>query len=89
MKDPMHDRSRQTGQAKPTRITYAALKVSYLDPGEPSMPTLKIDGTDVMVVREDTGGFSAPMLNMFATYPTLEDLARSLIDSSPVFLARR
>jgi hypothetical protein len=33
--------------------------------------------------REETGGYSAPMLNMFATYTALEGLARSLIDTSP------
>jgi hypothetical protein len=53
------------------------------------MPRLTIDRTNILVVREETGSYSAPMLNMFATYPTLEELARSLIDISPVFLARR
>jgi hypothetical protein len=50
---------------------------------------VSVNGTDVMIRREETGGYSAPMLNMFSTYTTLEELTRSLIDTSPVFLAQR
>jgi hypothetical protein len=74
---------------RPKKLSYRAHKVTLLDPGEPAMPMLSVDGADIMVRREETGGYSAPMLNMFASYATLEDLARSLIDISPVFLAQR
>jgi hypothetical protein len=50
---------------------------------------MTIDGLDVMIRREETGGFSAPMLNMHAIFSSLDELARSLIDTSPVFIARR
>lgn len=73
----------------PRKFTYMSHEITVHEPGEPSMPTLSVDGDDIAVHREETGGYSAPMLNMFGTYPTLEDLARSLIDSSPVFLAKR
>jgi hypothetical protein len=76
--------------ARRRRLTYRGWKISLVDPGEDleAMPVLTIGTTDVMVRREETGQFSAPMLNMFATYPTVEELAKSLIDSSPVFLAQ-
>jgi hypothetical protein len=72
---------------RPERLTYRGHKIELLERPEPDMPTLSIDGAEVMVWREETGGYSAPMLNMFAIYPSLADLARSLIELSPVFLA--
>jgi hypothetical protein len=74
---------------QPRSMSYRGHDVIYHDPGEPAMPRVSIDGADLMIRREETGGYSAPMLNMFATYSTMEELARSLIDISPVFLARR
>ena len=68
-------------------FSYRGRQIMLLDPGEPDVPMLSVDGLDIMVRREETGGYSAPMLNMFATYSTLEELARQLIDISPVFLA--
>ncbi|MGH3717825.1 MAG: hypothetical protein ACRDRI_03105 [Pseudonocardiaceae bacterium] len=70
-------------------MSYRGHNVTCHDPGEPDMPMVSVDGADIMIRREETGGYSAPMLNMFATYATLGDLARSLIDTSPVFLAQR
>lgn len=71
------------------RLTYRGWKISLVDPGGDMevMPMLTIGPTEVMVRREETGGFSAPMLNMYAAYPTVEELAKSLIETSPVFLA--
>jgi hypothetical protein len=71
------------------RLTYRGWKISLVDPGDDMemMPALTIGATDVMVRREETGGFSAPMLNMYAAFPTVEELAKSLIETSPVFLA--
>ncbi len=74
---------------QPKSMSYRGHTVTFHDPGEPAMPMVSVDGTDIMVRREETGGYSAPMLNMFATYTTLEELTRSLIDTSPVFLAQR
>jgi hypothetical protein len=74
---------------EPKPFSYRGRQITLLDPGEPDMPMLSVDGLDIMVRREETGGYSAPMLNMFATYATLEELARQLIDISPVFLAQR
>jgi hypothetical protein len=74
---------------RPKKLSYGGHDVTVLDLGEPEMPMLSIDGKDIMVRREETGGYSAPMLNMFGSSPTLEDLARSLIETSPVFLAQR
>jgi hypothetical protein len=73
---------------EPKSFSYRGRRITSLDPGEPDMPMLSVDGLDIMVRREETGGYSAPMLNMFATYVTLEELARQLIDISPVFLAQ-
>ena len=87
-KEPAHSRPLEGGTPRPKRLTHRGHKIRLLDPGEPSMPMLSIDGHDIMVRREETGGYSAPMLNMFASYPSLEELARSLIDISPVFLAQ-
>ncbi len=72
------------------RLTYRGWKVSLVEPGDDMevMPVLAIGTTDVMVRREETGGFSAPMLNMYAAYPTVEELAKSLIETSPVFLTQ-
>jgi len=88
MTEPGPSGPREKATGRPKRLTHRGHKVRLHDPGEPSMPLLSIDGMDIMVRREETGGYSAPMLNMFATYPTLEELARSLIDISPVFLAQ-
>jgi hypothetical protein len=74
---------------QPKTISYRGRTATLHDPGEPEMPMVSVDGTDVMVRREETGGYSAPMLNMFSTYTTLDELTRSLIDTSPVFLAQR
>jgi hypothetical protein len=74
---------------QPKSFSYRDRQIKLLDPGDPDTPMLSVDGVDIMVRREETGGYSAPMLNMFATYATLEELARQLIDISPVFLARR
>src|SRR5215469_5485257 len=72
------------------RLTYRGWKISLVDPGDDMevMPALTIGTSDVMVRREETGGFSAPMLNMYAAYPTVEELAKSLIEISPVFLGQ-
>lgn len=73
-----------------TGFTYRDLDVVVHDPGpgtEP--PMLMIGGQEVMVRREETGGYSAPMHNMFASYTTLAELARDLVDLSPVFIAQR
>ena len=75
--------------SEPKSFSYRGRQITLLDPDEPDMPMLSVDGLDIMVRREDTGGYSAPMLNMHATYATLEELARQLIDISPVFLAQR
>jgi hypothetical protein len=87
--DRRRGKSSAESKMRPNKLTYRGHKVSWLDPGEPAMPMLSIGATKIMVRREETGGYSAPMLNMFGTYPTLEALARSLIDTSPVFLAQR
>lgn len=76
-----------SGKRGRKELSYRGHNIIVDDPGQQAMPMLSIDNKDVMVRREETGGYSAPMLNMFATYPTLEALARSLIDISPVFLA--
>lgn len=76
-------------ESRPTRFSHRGLEVDYDDPGVHDSPTMTIGGVDVMIRREETGGFSAPMLNMHATFGSLEELARNLIDTSPVFLARR
>jgi hypothetical protein len=80
---------RAKGRGRRRRLTYRGWKISLVEPGDDleMMPTLSIGTTDVMVRREETGGFSAPMLNMYAAYPTVEMLAKSLIETSPVFLA--
>jgi hypothetical protein len=82
-------RSSSGSRKQPKKFSYRGFEITVFDAGQPAMPQVSVDGTDIMVVREETGGFSAPMLNMFATYPSLEDLVRGLIDTSPVFLARR
>jgi hypothetical protein len=81
-------RAREGGRRR--RLTYRGWKISLVEPGDDMevMPMLTIGTTDVMVRREETGGFSAPMLNMYAAYPTVEELAKSLIETSPVFLAQ-
>lgn len=84
---PEHAPAEESGGGR-KRFTYQGRKVVIHDPGGGEMPMLSIDGTDVMVLREEIGGFSAPMLNMHAIYPTLDELARGLIVSSPVFLAK-
>ncbi len=87
--DSQRGKSSAESNIRPKKLTYRGHKVSVLDPGEPAMPMVSIDTTKIMVRREETGGYSAPMLNMFGTYSSLEELARSLIDTSPVFLAQR
>ncbi len=87
--DMKRDPSSKGDHKSRRRITYRGHKIALVDPDETEMPMVSVDGKEIMVRREETGGYSAPMLNMFATYPTLEDLARSLIDGSPVFLAQR
>ena len=46
------------------RFTYQGRKVLLNDPGGDATPMMTIDGTDVMIRREEGGGYSAPMLNM-------------------------
>jgi hypothetical protein len=73
-----------------TNFTYREMDVVVHEPvhgAEP--PMLMIGGQDVMVRREETGGYSAPMHNMFASYTTMAELARDLVDLSPVFIAQR
>jgi hypothetical protein len=82
-----NDEDRHEGSRR--RFTHGGLDVEYDDPADTDTPTMTIGGVDVMIRREETGGFSAPMLNMHATFSSLDELARSLIDTSPVFLARR
>ena len=50
---------------EPKSFSYQGRQITLLDPGEPDMPMLSIDGLDIMVRREETGGYAAPMLNMF------------------------
>ena len=78
------------GGGRRRRLAYRGWRISLVDPGDDMevMPALTIGTTDVMVRREETGGFSAPMLNMYAAFATVEELAKSLIETSPVFLAR-
>jgi hypothetical protein len=76
-------------ESRPNRFSYGGFEVDYDDSGGHDAPMMTIGGVDVMIRREETGGFSAPMLNMHATFGSLEELARNLIDTSPVFLARR
>lgn len=87
--DMPHGGSEPRRESRPTRFSHGGFEVDYDDPGGREAPTMSIGGVDVMIRREETGGFSAPMLNMHATFSSLEELARSLIDTSPVFLARR
>jgi hypothetical protein len=77
------------GGGVPVSFTYRDLEIVAHDPGPQADPMLTIGGQDVMVRREETGGYSAPMHNMFASYPTVQALARELVDISPVFIARR
>lgn len=85
----MSRKKSSSGSRRPAeRLTYRGHKIVLLDRPEPEMSTLSIDGNEVMVMREETGGYSAPMLNMFGIYPTLVELARSLVETSPVFLAK-
>jgi hypothetical protein len=70
-------------------FSYKGHKVELLEAAHPHMPMLVIDGVKIMIQREETGGYSAPMLNMHATYPTLEAMAKQLIEISPVLLAKQ
>jgi hypothetical protein len=72
-----------------TDFTYRDLEIAVHDPGPGADPMLTIGGRDVMVRREETGGYSAPMFNMFGSHPTMPELARELVDISPVFIAMR
>jgi hypothetical protein len=74
---------------KAKTFTHRGLSVKYTEATDAMGPMLSIEGVDVMVIREENGQFSAPMLNMFATYPTIEAMAKELIEISPVFLAKR
>lgn len=87
--DMPEDEANEKSHGDHKRFTYQGRTIVLHDPGGAEAPMMSIDGTDVMVLREETGGFSAPMLNMHAIFPTLEDLARGLIVSSPVFLATK
>jgi hypothetical protein len=86
----MHDRSSdESDAAESRRFRYGGHEITIHDTDPESAPMVRVDGTDIMIRREEGGGFSAPMLNMHAVYDSLEELARSLIDLSPVFLAQR
>jgi hypothetical protein len=65
---------------------YHGHSVLAVDQAEQAAPMLQIDAMKVDVRREEGGGYSTSLL-MFATYPALGALARSVIDHSPVFLA--
>lgn len=71
------------------RSEYRGHEVEIAEPRDESPPTVRIDGTDLMVRREPGGRFSAPMFNMFEEFDSLDDLARSIADLSPIFMARR
>jgi hypothetical protein len=79
----------QHGKGSSTHNTQDGFDIEYADPGGTGMPTMKIGGVDVMVRREETGGYSAPMLNMHATFGTLDELARDVVANSPVFTAAK
>ena len=73
------------------KLNHLGLDIELVEPADdPAVdPMLSIDGTEVMVRREEIGGYSAPMLNMHGVYPSVEALAKNLVEISPVFVARR
>lgn len=84
-----HDSSASEPRGTPQHLSYKGHKIEFMEGAQRQMPMLAVDGVEIMVQREETGGYSAPMLNMFATYPTLEAMAKQLVDISPVFLAKQ
>jgi hypothetical protein len=71
-------------------VVYKGRTIKLIDPGEDveAVPMLSIDDTDIMVQREETGGFSAPMWSMYGVFGSLEELAVHLINSSPAFMSQ-
>jgi hypothetical protein len=66
------DTSRGSGEqqqkGRPRRFSHRGCEVDYDDPGGTEAPAMTIDRLDVMIRREEAGGFSAPMLNIHATF---------------------
>jgi hypothetical protein len=68
------------------KIEHGGHVVAITDRKTDPSPKVVIDQMEIPVRREEGGGYSTEMM-MFQTFPTLEELARTVIDHSPVFLA--
>src|SRR6266853_6764288 len=87
-RERMRSGRRQEGTlAKENRkFEHGGHSVAIADRKTDSSPKVVIDQMDIPVRREEGGGYSTEMM-MFLIYPSLEELARNVIDHSPTFLA--